>query len=473
MQPDAVWLASITAVRRLSVLASVAASVLVLTAFTPRPADAATPRTVTTALRALLLPGSIDQAQYNAWLHVYIDAKRLQRLVTGARRVQMDGVLSNLRDLAARRQLTRARAPLAFLTVQRNREWWANSRLLRSGERVSFSGSQLVWQFYPGQGIQVQWLGTFGNANALTTSKTRTAELSQLMDETTALAVPRAGGLAWESMFSFDGGRPTWVSGLTQGTAAQAYARAAVRLARPDLLTTARAALGVFRVAPPQGIRVATANGAYYAQYSYSPTLRILNGFVQAVNGLHDLAKLTGDPDARQLFAAGEAELRTELPSFDTGAWSLYSQFGEATLEYHELARDFLHGLCQRLKEDIADAVPSTPDPTLYCDTDVRFTSYLTQPPVISLLPGRLRSKATRRLRLRLDKVSTVTITILRGDRTISQRSARFGRGTHTFEFRPDHPGTLLVRLRAVDLAGNPAEVEGEVPVLPARRHAT
>ena len=31
-------------------------------------------------------------------------------------------------------------------------------------QRIQFSGSELVWEYYPGQGLQLQVLGTFGHA---------------------------------------------------------------------------------------------------------------------------------------------------------------------------------------------------------------------------------------------------------------------------------------------------------------------
>ena len=51
--------------------------------------------------------------------------------------------------------------------MRRNRQWWSNGPLLRNGARVSFQGSRLVWQYYAGEGLQIQWLGTFGKANGL------------------------------------------------------------------------------------------------------------------------------------------------------------------------------------------------------------------------------------------------------------------------------------------------------------------
>ena len=63
---------------------------------------------------------------------------------------------------------------------------------------MSFAGSQLVWQYYPGQGIQIQWLGTFGKANGLFQQDGRDDELRALLDEALGLAAARAGGIAWE-----------------------------------------------------------------------------------------------------------------------------------------------------------------------------------------------------------------------------------------------------------------------------------
>jgi D-glucuronyl C5-epimerase-like protein len=439
---------SIATVRRSSVgLLAVALAVLLST-----PARAAT--TVPAALDALLASGAIDQANHDAWVESFDDAKKTLRKLHGTRRRQLGAVLDNTRAMAAAGLLTAPRAPLAFMTLQRNRAWWAGGRLLRYGERVSFEGSQLVWQYYPGQGIQVQWLGTFGRANGLWQAKTRDVELRALLDEAARLAVPRAGGIAWESMFSFDGGHPPWVSGLTQGTAIQAYSRAAVRLQLPPYFEIARAALGVFRTPPPEGVRVATPVGAYYVQYSFAAGLHILNGFVQALNGLYDFGALANDAEGRALFAAGEAQARVEVPAFDTGAWSLYQPGRESDLGYHELLRDFLRGLCARV-----------PDPAIYCTEADKFTAYLRQPPVLALKSTTARLRKPSKVTFTVNKVSTVSVTLLRAGKPVFSASARFGYGRHSFAYRPRRSGALAVRLRAVDLAGNVGAVAGTIAV--------
>jgi hypothetical protein len=411
-------------------------------------------RTVPSELDALLAAGAIDQLHHDAWAQAFDDAKATLKKLRDTRRRQLDAVLANTRALAATGLLTAQRAALAFQTLERNRAWWAAGPLLRYGQRVSFSGSQLVWQYYPGQGIQVQWLGTFGRANGLFQSGSHEVELRALLDEALALAVPRAGGIAWESLFVFDGGRPPWVSGLTQGTAIQALSRAAVRLQAPAYFESARAALGIFRTPPPEGVNVATPAGAHYLQYSFNPSLRILNGFIQALNGLYDFAALANDAEGRALFAAGEAEARIEVPLFDTGAWSLYQPGRESDLGYHQLLRDFLRSLCRRV-----------PDPPLYCTEAAKFTAYLRQPPVLALKSTSARLKKPSKVTFTVNKVSTVSVTLLRRGTPILSSSARFGRGRHAFAFRPRKRGPLAVRLRAVDLAGNVVAVAGRLVV--------
>ena len=137
---------------------------------------------------------------------------------------------------------------------------------------MSFPGSKLVWEYYHGQGIEIQWLGTFGEGNGYYLSGDENANLRQLVGEIIPLATARAGGIAWEYMFRFDGGKPPWTSGLSQGTALQVLTRAWSRFKEPADLTAAQQALGIFKTAPPNGVRVASSIGAHYLEYTYAPT---------------------------------------------------------------------------------------------------------------------------------------------------------------------------------------------------------
>ena len=112
-------------------------------------------------------------------------------------------------------------------------------------------------------------------------------------------------------------------------------------------------------------MRVASSLGAHYLEYTYAPTDRILNGEIQALVGLYDYTSITKDPVGLALFEAGDAEERVRTPLYDTGAWSMYDQFGESDLNYHELLTEFLTHLCERTRkgEPLTVAAPA-PTPT-------------------------------------------------------------------------------------------------------------
>ena len=453
---------------------------------------AATKRTVRGELARMLAAGEIDQPTHDTNRGIYVNALALRRKLTGARRVALGAVLRNLEAVAATGGLTASRLPALLTTVARNREWWSNGPLLRNGARVTFSGSRLVWQFYAGEGLQIQWLGTFGKANGLWRGG-YDASLRALLDEALALAAQRAGGIAWEYLFRFDGGRPPWVSGLAQGTAVQAFSRAAVRFGEPRFFEAARAGLGIFRAAPPAGVRVATPAGAHYLIYSFAPRLRVLNAFTQAVNGLHDFAVLANDAGGHALFAAGEAQLRGELLEYDTGGWSRYALGGrDADVGYHTLARDFLRNLCERLTEDAARvaAPPASPaggavalpagapppapalDPTPYCAAGERWTQYLTRPPVVQLVSRRARGGKPAVLKLSLSKPSNVTLRVRRGGRTVIVLGGSLGSGVRTLRWPrpPRSAASYKVLLHAQDLTGRKASGEATLRILKARR---
>ncbi len=444
---------------------------------------AARKRSVRGELARMLAAGAIDQATHDEKRRIHADALRLRGKLSGARKAALAAVLRNLEDVAASGGLTVSRLPALFETVRRNRAWWASGPLLRHGARVSFQGSRLVWQYYAGEGLQIQWLATFGKVNGLWQGG-YTTSLRSIVDEALPLAAQRAGGIAWEYLFDFDGGRAPWVSGLAQGTAVQAIARAGVMLDEPAYLTAAKAGLGIFRAAPPSGVRVATPAGAHYLIYSFAAGLRVLNGFTQAVNGLHDYAKLTADPEGVGLFAAGEAQLRVELPAYDTGGWSRYSLQRDADVHYHVLARDFLRNLCARLTEDAAPAPaaaltggavpapsPVRADPAPYCAAAGRWTAYLSRPPALALISTKVRGGRPASVKVAVNKPSYVTLRLRRG-RTVVTLAGQLSSGVRTLRWPrpPRAPGRYSVVIGAKDLTGRRSSGKGTLRVLKARR---
>jgi len=221
----------------------------------------------------------------------------------------------------------------------------------------------------------------------------------------------------------------------------------------------------VFKTPTPEGVRVPTADGAEYALYSFAPGLHVINGFLQALVGLHDLGRLADDPEAQALYAEGERVARRELPTYDTGAWSLYSRGSverESDLSYHQLTRSFLRSMCTR-----------TDDP-VYCDTELRLAQYELEPPQLSLVTTRLRGGTLGKLRLRLSKISRVELRVEREGELVSSRPAVVaGHGTPVLRWPvPRTAGEYDVTLTAVDLAGNVGTSEGTIEVLKPKKRA-
>ena len=463
--------------------------------------------TVTAALTSLLRGGALGEPIERQYVAAYVAAKRSLGRLSGTRRIELGAVIENLQAIAAGGELDASRLPALFLTLERNRQWWTTEPLLSSGERVSFPHSLLIWEYYPGQGLEIQWLATFGKANGYYLSGHENANLRQILGEAIPLASKRAGGIAWEYLFQFDGGRPPWTSGLSQGTAVQVLSRAWSRFKEPADLTAAQQALGIFQTAPPQGVRVVTPAGALYAEYTYAPADRILNGFIQSLVGLYEYTSITKDPLGLSMFEAGDAEARVEVPHYDTGGWSLYDQFGESDLNYHELLTEFLQHLCERTRKGPpststgapATAAPSPSEPAtgsnpsatggasasrasasatsaptapaiaadeIYCTTAQRFTADLHTPPAIALLSKTLRGGTRAGVQMSLSKISTVSMTVRQGSRVVWSNSATVEHGRPKLLWiTPAKGGSFSVTLTATDQAGNFATATGTIVV--------
>lgn len=415
--------------------------------------------TVPRRLVQLKRSGAITLSQERSYSRVWSSALRADKRLRGARKSELEAVIANLRDITAEHLLTASRLPALFLTLSRNVQWWTTGPLLSYGQRVQFSGSQLVWEFYPGQGIQLQVLGSFGEADGLyTAGKSHYAQLESLLGELIPLAVRRGGGLAWEYYFAFDGGRPPWVSAMAEGTALEALTRAYKATGDPTYLTLAHQALGILGGRPGTGVAVSEARGTRFLQYSFAPRLDIINAFLQTLIGLFDYGQTSGDPVAQRLFASGDAEAMAEVPQFDTGAWSLYQPGLEDDLSYHKLVTGFLQQLCSRTGA------------AAYCQTAQHFQAYLDTPPAIRQLTLRATARRGFALRFRLSKVSRVGVVLIRGSQTLLATSAQFPHGTHAFSIGPLLRGIYTVHLSATDLAGNFSRAVGSLVVKPRHK---
>jgi len=408
-------------------------------------------RAVYAVLRRELRRKHIRTSQYRRWRATYVRSARTLRRLRGARAAQLRYVLVSVESLALRKRLVPSRMPAVFLQLERNRQYWPRMPYPAVGDQVSFRGSELLYQYFAGEGLQLHPLSIFKKANALHGFCERKepacdeAALRRILDEMTALAVKRGRGfIAWEYLFYFGGGVPPWMSGMAQATGVQALGRASQLLNDPKYAATARRALGAFTTAPPAGVRTTgPRGGVHYLQYSFAPRLFIFNGFLQSLIGLYDFSNVAGDSRARGLYADAIDEARAEVPYSDVGDWSLYNYAGhESSRDYHELLREFLQSLCSRRQGAV------------FCEYARKYRGYQVDPPEVTYDgPAAGTEDQPVALRFTVSKLSAVQVTVTRPDgRVVFDRLATFRRGTGAFTWTPKGPSTFTVRVAAKEL---------------------
>jgi len=259
-----------------------------------------------------------------------------------------------------------------FLTLHRNVRWWSSHGPPTAGSggepgakgrqcnppasadaraaNMTFSGSGIAFEYYPGLGLQLQVNATFSSAEAMLQygSQRDARKAGVILDEMLPLASRRAGLVTWEYEFPFQGADPPWTSGLSQATAIDAYVRAAKRLKRPDFLKVALRLARLFTAAPPAGVQVRLSAGDWLLLYSFDPNQLVLNADLDAVIALHELRVVTRSPWVTALAHNALHSLEHYLPRFDTGRWSYYALGGPlADLNYHVLNLELSQQLCQ------------------------------------------------------------------------------------------------------------------------------
>jgi hypothetical protein len=404
-------------------------------------------RTVRSVLEQLERTHQITRRSYSTFSADLSSALKEVKQLSVARGAELHAVIENLHVMAVNGTLTASRLPVLFLTLDRNRQYWRAGPALSYGQRVEFAGSELVWEYYPGQGVELQQLGSFGKADWLCTAgASYEARCRKILAELIPLAVRRGRALSWEYYFSFDGGMPPWTSAMSQGTALQALADAYRELGDKTYLAVGHQALPLFSMPPPAGVGVRTKLGMRYVQYSFASDagMEVINAFLQTLVGLYDYAQASADPIARRLFAQGNTEAQAELPQFDTGAWSLYQPGLEDDLSYHQLVTGFLQQLCSMTKT-----------PT-YCHIAAAFQLDLKTPPALKLVTTHVSANRAANVYFTVSKMSRVGITLLHNGKTVFLTSASFPYGRHGFAIPAlKSNGTYAAELDATDLAGN------------------
>jgi hypothetical protein len=402
------------------------------------------------ALRLARERRAISQAQYVRYRQIVSRARTVQRRLKWTRRAELGNAIALVDGIALRRKLTAGRLPALMLILQRNTQYWQRQPIPSDRDHVMFRGSRLIFEYYVGEGLQLQPLVNFKQANLMhgacvkdTGVACDRAGLKRLLSELMKTSTTRGGFETWEYYFEFGGGQPPWISGMAQATAIQAFARAWELLGERAYLEQARAAFGAFRKPAPVGVRTTGPfGGVHYLQYSFAPGLYIINAFLQSLIGLYDYAEITGDQAARRLFLDAEPEAREELPANDVGDWSTYSYRGAlSTFEYHELLREFAASMCSRLRVKV------------YCDASKRFLSYMTDPAEVELLGPQLVTKGVPvAVRFYVSKLAAVQVTITRDGKVAFDKLGTFRRGNGSFEWKPGAAGTYRIRVATKEL---------------------
>ncbi len=395
----------------------------------------------------------ITASQARRWRATWVRSQRALRKLGGARDTQLRYVAGSVEALALSRRLTPTRMPVAFLQLERNRQYWLRLPYPGAGDQVSFRGSQILFQYFPGEGLQLHPLSTFKKANHMygfcNSGQPSCDEgaLRRLLDEMTNLAVQRGRRfIAWEYLFYFGGGGgyPPWMSGMAQATGIQALGRAAVLLDEPSYVETARRALGAFETPPPRGVRTTgPGGGVHYLQYSNSPRLYIFNAFLQSLIGLHDFGKLarTNAPPGCSGPPSPRRARRSRCLTWATGR-ATPTPAPSRPHEYHELLREFLASMCTRRLGRI------------YCQYAERYRGYQVDPPVLTYRgPEFATEDEATAIRFHVTKLSAVELRITRADgRVVRSGLATFPDGPGAFTWIPRGPGVYDVSLAAKEL---------------------
>ncbi|HEX2102453.1 MAG TPA: D-glucuronyl C5-epimerase family protein, partial [Solirubrobacteraceae bacterium] len=386
-------------------------------------------------------------------------------------RILVEDAMRSTRRLALRGALRVGRLEAALSGVRASvAVARADRPLPPAGARVRLPGDAAVYSHRPPFGMQVHPLGTAGKVNALAATCTPAARrrgwrcrrrtLAAAADRLVQIGVPAGPTLRFEYLFAFGGGRPGWVSAMTQATGAQALARASAITKQRRYAVAAREAYRALTRDAPRGAAVRDESGLVrqLAMYSFRPGLRVLNGEEQALIGVADYARITRDRDAARLARRAARALAARLPGFDTGAWTLYSLNGaEADMNYHTLAARFARGMCRRA---LARG---------FCPAAARFTRYTTEAPRLWLtVPARARAPRRVTIALGASKQSAARVSVRdRTGRVLLDRRLVLGRGGARLLLPVRRAGHLTVALDARAINGRGARRTATVTVTP------
>jgi heparosan-N-sulfate-glucuronate 5-epimerase len=172
---------------------------------------------------------------------------------------------------------------------------------------------------------------------------------------------PGPGGIVWRNDFAVPkyALEPGWTSAMGQSQAISVLLRAHMLTDRGEYIDAAHGARGSLLLPVSAGGTQATIDGVpVLEEYPTKEPSAVLNGWIFALFGLHELAVVTADSEARDLFQRSAAGLVKLLPRYDNGWWSLYSLHDHGR---PDLAKPFYQRLHPELLEALALIYPAAP----------------------------------------------------------------------------------------------------------------
>jgi hypothetical protein len=162
------------------------------------------------------------------------------------------------------------------------------------------------------------------------------------------LCVQRAEEHGDEFLWRYEGGSPKYreseashYSSLAQAQMASVFVRAYVATQEPRYADSAYRAIRPL-LDTTSALVAETPDGPVLEEAPSDPPSHILNGWIYALWGLHDVEVALGLEQAGEMKAASIECLRKKLPSYDTGWWTKYSLYPH---RLDDLAKPFYHRL--------------------------------------------------------------------------------------------------------------------------------
>lgn len=254
---------------------------------------------------------------------------------------------SGIKSLASRDALS-ARAPMLIHSLR----VFALKGDRPIGERVK-SGRAAVVQRYAGSGWQVMPLASASRVNALAGGSFRTPTTVRAAEELQALLVDDGSSARFEYLFPWLGGKPGWISGMTQSVLACAFARMFERTGDRVWQQRADRALAPLWSRPPRGVSLEKKDSLQVLLYPWKTKFNVMNAQLWATWALWEVSQNLPGPNYRMRYEQAARFSLLSMPSWVSGEnWTLYASGSDrlsgkpASKSYHQLSVQALRRLC-------------------------------------------------------------------------------------------------------------------------------